>query len=104
MRKLCVLFRLQRIDTPLPLILEEIEASAASARKAADEARVAGEKAAEDVRKYGNLPVPLHIRNAPTKLMENLEYGKGYKYSPDYDYKEKQEYLPKELKDKKYLE
>ena len=42
----------QRImDTPLPLILEEIETSAANARKAADEARIAGEKAAEDVMK-----------------------------------------------------
>ena len=64
---------------------------------------VAYEKAAEDVRKYGNLPVPLCIRNASTKLMEDLQYGKGYKYSPDYNYKENQEYLPKELKDKKYL-
>jgi len=71
--------------------------------KKANDLYVAYEKAAEDVRKYGNLPVPLHLRNAPTKLMEDLEYGKGYKYSPDYDYKEKQEYLPKELKDKKYL-
>jgi putative ATPase len=71
--------------------------------KKANDLYVAYEKAAEDVRKYGNLPVPLHLRNAPTKLMENLEYGKGYKYSPDYDYKEKQEYLPKELKDKRYL-
>ena len=61
------------------------------------------EKAAEDVRRYGNLPVPLHIRNAPTKLMKNLNYGKGYKYSPDYDYKEKQEYLPEKLKNRKYL-
>ena len=42
----------QRImDTPLPLILEEIETSAANARKAADEARISGEKAAEDVMK-----------------------------------------------------
>jgi putative ATPase len=64
---------------------------------------VAYEKALEDVKKYGNLPVPLHVRNASTKLMEDLQYGKGYKYSPDYNYKEKQEYLPKELKDKKYL-
>ncbi len=72
--------------------------------KKSNDLYIAYEKAAEDIRKYGNLPVPLHIRNAPTKLMEDLEYGKGYKYSPDYDYKEKQEYLPKELKDKKYLE
>ena len=61
------------------------------------------EQAVIDVRKYGNLPVPLHIRNASTKLMKKLGYGKGYKYSPDHDYKEKQEYLPKELKDRKYL-
>jgi putative ATPase len=72
--------------------------------KKSNDLYVAYEKAAEDVRKYGNLPVPLHIRNAPTKLMEDLKYGKGYKYSPDYDYKENQEYLPKELKDKKYLQ
>lgn len=61
------------------------------------------EKAMEDVKKLGNLPVPLHIRNKPTKLMKDLGYGKGYKYSPDHDYKEKQEYLPDKLKNRKYL-
>ena len=60
-------------------------------------------QAAADVRQYGNLPVPLHIRNAPTKLMKELDYGKGYKYSPDYGYKEEQEYLPDKLKGRKYL-
>jgi len=35
--------------------------------------------------------------------MKDLGYGKGYKYSPDYDYKEKQEYLPKKLKGRKYI-
>ena len=60
-------------------------------------------QAAVDVREHGNLPVPLHIRNAPTKLMKNLGYGKDYKYSPDYDYKEKQEYLPEKLRGRKYL-
>jgi len=60
-------------------------------------------QAAADVAEYGNLPVPLHIRNAPTKLMKDLNYGKDYKYSPDYNYKEKQEYLPKELQGRKYL-
>ncbi len=60
-------------------------------------------QAASDVREFGNLPVPLHIRNAPTKLMKNLGYGKGYKYSPNFDYKEKQEYLPEKLKGRKYL-
>ncbi|MBI4779386.1 replication-associated recombination protein A [Candidatus Falkowbacteria bacterium] len=60
-------------------------------------------QAAADVRELGNLPVPLHIRNAPTKLMKDLNYGKDYKYSPNYGYKEKQEYLPDKLKGKKYL-
>lgn len=64
---------------------------------------VAYGQAAEDVEKFGNLPVPFHIRNAPTKLMNDLGYGKGYKYGPDYKYKEKQEYLPEELKGRKYF-
>jgi len=59
-------------------------------------------KAKKDVDEFGNLPVPLHIRNAPTKLMERLGYGKGYKYTPLEDSSE-QEYLPDELKGKKYL-
>lgn len=57
----------------------------------------------KDIEKYGNLPVPLHIRNAETKLMKELGYGKGYKYSPEYGYQEDQEYLPEKLKGKKYL-
>ena len=56
-----------------------------------------------DVKKYGALSVPLHIRNAPTRLMKNLNYGKNYKYSPDFDYQEKQEYLPEKLTKRKYL-
>jgi len=71
--------------------------------KKSNDLYVAYEKAANDVKTYGNLPVPLHIRNAPTKLMKKLGYGKGYKYSPDYDYEEKQEYLPDKLKNRKYL-
>ncbi len=54
-------------------------------------------EAVGDVRKLGNLPVPLKIRNAPTKLMKNLDYHKGYKL---YD---KESYLPEKLKNKKYL-
>ncbi|MDO8667974.1 MAG: replication-associated recombination protein A [bacterium] len=68
-----------------------------------NELYVAYNKVASDVREFGNLPVPLHIRNAPTKLMKDLAYGKEYKYSPDYNYKEKQEYLPEKLRGKKYL-
>jgi putative ATPase len=57
-----------------------------------------------DVKETENDPVPLHLRNAPTKLMKNLGYGKGYKYNPDYDYQgDIQDYLPKKLKGRKYL-
>lgn len=50
------------------------------------------------VKETGNLPVPLHLRNAPTKLMEKLDYGKGYKYSHDYPgHFVKQEFLPEKL-------
>lgn len=59
-------------------------------------------KARADVEKFGNLGVPLHIRNAPTKLMKDLNYGKGYKYTPLED-SAGQEYLPEELKGHKYL-
>lgn len=62
--------------------------------------------AKEDVRKFPNEPVPLHLRNAPTKLMKELEYGKNYKYTPDFTDAEeaKQEYFPERLKGRKYLE
>lgn len=53
--------------------------------------------ALDDVKKYGNLPIPLKIRNAPTKLMKELEYGKGYeKYT-------KADLLPEKLKGRKYF-
>lgn len=51
----------------------------------------------------GNLPVPLHLRNAPTSLMKELDYGKEYKYSHDYEnHFVKQEYLPVELKNSRF--
>ncbi|HEX8974599.1 MAG TPA: replication-associated recombination protein A [Patescibacteria group bacterium] len=59
-------------------------------------------KAKKDVQEYGNLPVPMHIRNAPTKLMEKLGYGKGYKYTPLED-SSGQEYFPDELEGRKYI-
>jgi putative ATPase len=50
------------------------------------------------VHQHGDLPVPLHIRNAPTRLMKNLDYGKGYKYAHDYEGNfSGQEYLPPPL-------
>jgi len=57
----------------------------------------------KDVRETLDEPVPIHLRNASTKLMKNLGYGKDYKYSPEFNYQEEQEYLPKKLKGKKYL-
>jgi putative ATPase len=62
------------------------------------------DKARKDVEVFGALPVPLHLRNAPTKLMKDLDYGKDYKYSPNFDYKEDQQYLPDKLKKKRYLD
>ncbi|MCC5939793.1 MAG: replication-associated recombination protein A [Lunatimonas sp.] len=54
------------------------------------------------VRQQGDLSVPLHLRNAPTKLMKDLNYGKEYKYSHDYaDNFISQEYMPDELKNAK---
>lgn len=53
------------------------------------------------VRQTGNLPVPLHLRNAPTKLMKELNYGKEYKYPHDYPgHWVEQQYLPDDLVDK----
>jgi len=63
------------------------------------------EAAFADVERYGNLPVPLHLRNAPTKLMKNLNYGKGYKYAHDFEEKKTDmQCLPDELKDRQYLD
>lgn len=74
------------------------------------------ERVQADVQKTRNDPVPLQIRNAPTQLMKNLDYGKDYKYAHDY-YKEMQiedserpppaqlqEYLPESLKGRRYYE
>jgi putative ATPase len=60
------------------------------------------EKAKAEVESSGNVPIPLYLRNAPTKLMKDLGYGKDYKYTPLVDDSD-QEYLPKELKTKKFL-
>ena len=57
------------------------------------------------VKKYGDLPVPLPIRNAPTQLMKNLDYGKNYEYSHSYENNfSPQEYLPKEIAGKKFYD
>jgi putative ATPase len=57
------------------------------------------------VKQYGDLPVPLHIRNAPTRLMKNMDYGKGYQYSHSYDNNfSLQEYLPEKIAGTKFYD
>lgn len=65
-----------------------------------NETYVAYGEAMNDVRSHGNDPVPLHLRNAPTKLMKDLGYGQGYTYSHDDD--SDQQFLPDDIKDKTY--
>lgn len=57
----------------------------------------------KDVADLPDLPVPLHLRNAPTKLMKEIGYGDGYKYNPDYAGEIEQAYLPDKLQGKKYF-
>lgn len=62
-------------------------------------------KALETVRDTGNLPVPLHLRNAPTKLMADLGYASDYKYSHDYpNHFVEQQFLPDRIRDLKLWE
>ena len=66
---------------------------------------VAIKKARQMVKEKGDLPVPLHLRNAPTKLMRDMDYGKNYKYAHDFDHNfVNQEFLPKEIADTKLYE
>jgi len=56
-------------------------------------------KAESLVKQFGDLPVPLPIRNAPTKLMKNLDYGKNYQYAHNYENNfAAMEFLPEEIK------
>ncbi len=84
------------------IILAQVATYLASCPKS-NSAYLAIEEAMEDARRYPDLPVPLHLRNAPTKLMEELGYGKDYKYSHDFpNHFVEQQFLPDELKDKIY--
>lgn len=84
------------------IILAQTAAYLAAAPKS-NASYLAIEKAWDDVRNLPNLPVPLHIRNAPTKLMSDLNYGKEYKYGHDFDgHFTEQQYLPDNLKDTVY--
>ena len=79
------------------IILSQCVTYLASSAKS-NAAVVAISEAMAAVQLHGDLPVPLHIRNAPTKLMKNLNYGKDYAYSHNYENNFKaQEYLPNNL-------
>ena len=81
------------------IIMAETTIYLASSPKS-NSAYMAINQALETVKATGNLPVPLHLRNAPTQLMKELEYGKNYKYAHNYTGNfVNQQYLPNELKD-----
>jgi putative ATPase len=80
------------------IILSQCVAYLASSAKS-NASYVAINEAQQLVYQHGDLPVPMHIRNAPTGLMKQMGYGKDYKYSHDYENNfEAQEYLPDEIK------
>ncbi|MBC7849510.1 MAG: replication-associated recombination protein A [Chitinophagaceae bacterium] len=86
------------------IILSQCTIYLASSPKS-NSAIIAIDAALTAVRQQGDLPVPLHIRNAPTKLMKNLDYGKGYQYSHSYDNNfSPQEYLPDQLSGSKFYD
>lgn len=86
------------------LILSQCAIYLASSAKS-NSATVAIASAMEAVKQHGDLSVPLHIRNAPTRLMKNMGYGKDYKYSHSFDGNfSEQEYLPKDLSGKKFYD
>jgi putative ATPase len=86
------------------LILSQCATYLASSPKS-NSSTVAIGAAQAAVRAHGDLAVPLHIRNAPTKLMKNLDYGKGYQYSHSYEGNfSPQEYLPKEIAGTKFYD
>jgi putative ATPase len=80
------------------IILAQCATYLASSHKS-NASYMAIEDALEMVRSHGDLPVPLHVRNAPTGLMKRMGYGKGYKYAHSYEGSfTEQEFLPDELK------
>jgi putative ATPase len=68
-------------------------------------AYLAIDAAQAEVQTSGNLPVPLHLRNAPTKLMKQMDYGKNYKYAHNYkDNFVEQAFLPSSIHGKKFYQ
>ncbi len=84
------------------IVLSETAIYLASSPKS-NSAYLAIDSALEEVNKSTNLSVPLQLRNAPTNLMRDMQYGKGYKYPHDFEENfVNQEYMPKELKNHKF--
>jgi putative ATPase len=86
------------------LALAEVVVYLAKTKKS-NKLYTAYQQAAKDAQTTSHLGVPLILRNAPTKLMKDLDYGKGYKYAPDANKDEiaAQQHWPDELNPKKYL-
>lgn len=84
------------------IILSECAVYLANSPKS-NSAYMAIDSAIAEVKNSGNLPVPLHLRNAPTKLMRDLGYSDGYKYAHDYEgHFVEQQYLPDDIKNKRF--
>jgi putative ATPase len=96
---------LQKIGWPEGrIILAETTIYLATSPKS-NSAYLSIDKALNEVARSGNLPVPLHLRNAPTALMKELDYGKDYKYPHDFeDHFLEQDYLPREIKSRRFWE
>lgn len=96
---------LQKIGWPEGrIVLAETTVYLATSPKS-NSAYLSIDKALALVNETGNLPVPLHLRNAPTALMKELDYGKNYKYAHDFENNfVEQEYMPKEIKKQRFWE
>ena len=96
---------LQKIGWPegrIPLAMATVYL--ATSQKS-NSAYLAVDDALRTVQQTGNLPVPLHLRNAPTSLMKDLGYSDGYKYAHDYkNHFVRQQYMPDELKGQHFWE
>ena len=86
------------------IILSQTAIYLASSQKS-NASYMAISKAEQKTRETGDQPVPLHIRNAPTKLMKDIGYGGGYKYAHDYDNNfAEQEFLPEKIKGTRFYD
>lgn len=95
----------ERLGMPeCDVVLVQCAIALARAPKSNEAYRATG-NARRDVREYGNLPIPMHLRNAVTSFLADQGYGQGYKYAHDYtDAKVEQQHLPEKLAGRKYTD